>query len=238
MQKTETQPKPNQSDSKHARADTEPVFLGQGAQFKVYDLGNGRVKKVPQDQEGSEQAISIWYKGAPSEIPEYARNMQLLRDRGNEHVAKVIRNVPDAASFFGNPIFEPDGSVIQDKVALLGEQIDKSSPEGAKELLRKYIGSIKKSWDYGCYDWVFNLCTNTGVDQNGEVVMMDFGEMGLDKDTALDLVNNRPWENSYDTTHRLSQENRDYFVRKASEDITPDSLDRHWQSALPETAAA
>lgn len=237
MLKTETSQK-NSANSRHSGADSEPTYLGEGAQFKVFDLGNGRVKKVPQNEAGSIKAISVWHKGSETEIAEYARYMQLLRERGNEHVAGVIRDVPEASGFFGNPVFETDGSVTQDKLSLLGAHIDESTSEGARTLLRKYIDGIKKSWDYGCYDWVFNLCTNTGVDAQGEVVMMDFGEMGLDKSAAAQLIHDKPWENSYDTMHRLSAENRDYFIRKASEGLTVDSLNRHWQSALPEARTA
>lgn len=211
----------------------EPVLLGEGSQYRVYDVAEDRVLKVPQTQEGSEAAIATWYKESPEGIPEYARKISFLRDQGASYVRNLVNYVDGAYELFGRPDFNPDGSFTQDKMTPMGEILKTASPEEAQRLLDGYIGIIKQSWDMGCFDWVFNMASNVCVSKSGRVVLSDFGEMGFERSTAEALIADRRWEKSYDAQHVLTDEQRTYFFAQAQKKLTKESLGRHWRRALP-----
>ncbi len=218
-------------DPSLATGNVPATFLGEGAQFRVYDMHNGHVLKVPQTLEDSVTAVTSWHKGSPEEIQQYAQTLVELRDKGTTYVRELIGQHPEAASFFGNPRFFDSGSFIQDRLTPLDSVLKTDSSE-AFSTIDKYLDGVVKSWEYGCFDWVFNLAINTAVNDRGELVMMDFGEMGFDLDTLHGLIGQRTWEHSYDTTHRLHPKVREYFLDQAGKQLTKDRSTRHWRRRL------
>src|SRR6476469_897426 len=110
------------TEHQRSRADTEPYeLIGQGGQYQVFDMGNGRVKKVPQTFDASFDVIGHWHDGPIEEQREYVQRVLESRTAGAAHVERVIKRRPEAASFFGNPTFNRDGSIEQDKVVPLGK---------------------------------------------------------------------------------------------------------------------
>lgn len=207
------------------------AFLGEGAQYQVYDMGDGHVRKVPQSLEGAMQAVGVWHKGTPQEIEQYAHMVMGFRDQGAAYVRELTTKYPEARPFFGNPQFQEDGSIIQDKLTPLGEMLASDTP-AAFEAIDKYLDSVVKSWEYGCFDWVFNLAANTATDGNGNIVMMDFGEMGFDLSTLNGVIDKKAWSQSYDAQHRLHPEVKGYFLGATKWALSKDRAARHWRKRL------
>ncbi|CAN5175448.1 hypothetical protein BH09PAT3_BH09PAT3_6500 [soil metagenome] len=206
-------------------------FLGAGAQYSVYDRGDGRVRKIPHGIKDSMAAIAQWHKGSEIEIADYAKHLAETRQKSADHVRRITRDNPKARAFFGNPRFEDDGTIIQDKVEVLADVL-KKYPEKSDDLLLKYVGSVKQSWKYGCFDLVYNMANNTGV-KNDEIVMMDFGEIGTDKSWMHGIIDERKWEDSYDYQHVLDGEQAAFVRGAARAMLTHDALDQRWQADFP-----
>jgi hypothetical protein len=95
-----------------------------------------------------------------------------------------------------------------------------------------YVRSVQESLKFGCYDWVFNPLRNSGVNADGDVIMMDFGEIGMDKGQIGQLIADRAWEKSYDYTHEMTESQQSYLRGLTRSMLNQQSLDQLWQTAL------
>lgn len=204
-------------------------LIGEGAQYKVYDMGD-RVRKVPQTIEDSEAAIRWWYPGTESEVTAYARKLHGLGFQSSHHVRTLIAHFPESAEFFGNPTFYDDGTIDQDKMPSVGETIE-AQPEMTEEYLWQYVQSIPETWKYGCHDQTFNLLSNYGV-SSGKVVMRDFGEMGFDKDDMHKLITERAWEEPWEYQNVLTEAQQGFMRGATRAMLTHEELDQRWATAI------
>jgi hypothetical protein len=208
----------------------ERVLLGEGSQVRVYDLGNGRVRKEPKTLEEATAAISEWYDGSSQGTAvEYAEMLDRYRDQGLKYVAELIRAHPETAWFFGNPEIDEDGSLETDMLESVGSyMLRHAAPEDKRRIIDEYIGSIKTSWKMGCYDWTFQFLGNCGINRTGAVVMLDFGEMGYDKETAHEMIEQKKWETAWDP-NELDPETRAYYFKEMERVLTHEALDERWR---------
>lgn len=214
-------------------AEREPELLGNGAQYRVYDLGNNRVRKVPLTFEESTDVVDGWYDKPQDDTPEVVGKILRLRDQGTSYVQSLIEAQPGIARFFGNPTFHEDGVIEQDKITTAADHLDRLVDEDdIRSFFVDSTDAIKRAWDYGICDKVFNMLNNYGVDADRKLVMMDFGEISNDLEYAHRLVDNQAWRESYDFRNGLNAEKQQIFAEIATASLTPDSLDRHWGKAL------
>lgn len=221
------------SEKHFQEGDTKtPELLGQGAQFKVFDIGDNKVLKIPLERNETQAVISSWYSTPPNNLEQTVNKAINDRERSISYIKQLLGNNPNASSFFGNPSFQPDGSIIQDRVKTVEEWMLHLEKIDQKSLLIDCIDAIKTGWEYGASDNVFNFMRNFGVDDSNKVIMIDFGELSPDINMAQDCIKNNEWLNSFDYNNVLDSEQQEFFAKHANESLTLASFERHWRKQI------
>ncbi len=213
---------------------SEGTLIGEGLQYRVFDEGNGRVMKDPGGLNTSTVAENMRRMYLiPNDLPKEeaearANSIILARDRGARFVRRLAQNRPDQLWLFGNPSIDQNGRIEQDKVTLFSDYLDSQATEDEKRrAIDKYVDAVKNALRAGAIEYTFNFGRNFGVDNSGQVVLIDFGELGLRKNDAHGVIDVRGWEQSHDAT-LLSPELRAYFNEAMAREITHETVDELW----------
>jgi len=206
--------------------------IGRGVQYKVIDMQDGRVKKIPLTREESRAVIATWY--APNKIPdkELVIDYAELAIGANKRTGGLIHKYPAIAYTFANPIFEGEAVYTQDKVAILGDVLSEGSTVEGQKLIDSYIELILLQWQYGISERVFNFTINNGVDRDYNVVLLDFGEITSDKDKITLGIDNQRWLQAISYQQHMPESLKDYYASKMNERLTTQTLSNIWATAL------
>lgn len=193
--------------------------IGEGWQYTVYDLGNGRVLKKFHSTPRSYWVIikTIFpFKNDPLwKIFDYSRGMK----RTAIESFSIIKNKNIPASWMANPEFVSELDFEQDKVESLAQVFDKCSVEEGKKLVDKFVEFNKKLFSFGIIDKSFNITKNYGMDINGGVVLIDIGEIFDNKEKIEQQRRERAWAKFYVCDEIKNWDVRDYFLRKMDEEF-------------------
>lgn len=187
-------------------------IIGWGWQYTVYDLGNGRVRKVFNSPVLS--YLIIFSKIFPFrrqrfwDIPKYIPKLRIKAHHSIEFLKES--NLP--LSWFSNPLFTENLDYEQDMVTDLQTVLNNSLSKDSKELLDKTAVFCKVLAQNGVIDKFFNVSKNFGVDKNGNIVMIDIGELVTAPDKIQEQIESRPWA-SEAHSEKITQSNlRRYFI--------------------------
>jgi hypothetical protein len=200
-------------------------LIGQGAQFKVFDVGS-QVRKVPNNKPEVLEVLRSWDTKSTNIALEKEANM-LINDR-TESIEKIRKSKVDL-SIIGNPKFLSNGEILQDKVVILGDALERSEEKEWKKLIDGYIDNIFLQWRYGFADRIFNFTVNNGVTKQGEIVLIDFCEITFDKDRVLSHINYKKWESSAALRWHIKDEKlKQYFLEQMDNRVTKEALEKNW----------
>jgi len=206
--------------------------IGKGAQYKVIDTHDGRVRKIPLTLEESREVIAGWY--APRPIPveltvsKYRQQAILSANK----VGDLLGEHPELRASFGNPAFETEGVYTQDKLMTLGQALRAASDTNARQLIDAYARLIVRHWRYGISERVFNCTVNNGVDEKGEIVLLDFGEITSNKDKVIRAIQAKRWLRSYSFREDMSPMLQAYYADAMAERLTIPVLESTWRKAI------
>lgn len=203
-------------------------IINTGAQYKVIDLHNGRVRKVLLTHEESQAVVKSWY--AP-EVPPREELTPNYRKRALDactNIQRLLDNHPELRPCFGNPTFELEGTYTQDKVRPVREVLKDVSVSRQKALVNQFIDLVLYLWQYGLSELVFNWTINNGVDEAGRIVLIDFGETTLHKKDVQTTINTKRWLRSFSYTDDLPETIQAYYAQKLAERLTLKALDETW----------
>ncbi len=193
--------------------------IGEGWQYTVYDLGNGRVLKKFHSTLKSYWIIlkTIFpFKNDPLwKIFDYSRGMKITALES--FIIMKSKNIP--ASWMANPEFVNKLDFEQDKVESLAQVFDKSSVEEGKKLVDKFVEFNKKLFSFGIIDKSFNITKNYGIDSKGDVVLIDIGEIFDSKEKIEQQRKERAWAKFYVCDEIKSLDVRDYFLKRMDEEF-------------------
>ncbi len=166
-------------------------YLGEGFYYKVYETDKGRVFKKFQPYWFSFKKIyDFSRKRAGSSIIKSIKDAH--RARTNEKRALLtmkekLQRMP--LHLFANPHFVAGRlDYYQDEVEILDDFLQRNDLETNKRVIDKYIELQKTFWSHGFHDKTFKLQTNYGVNKNGEVVCVDFGECAFTKEKTQQSI--------------------------------------------------
>ena len=100
----------------------------------------------------------------------------------------------------------------------------------SRELVDKYIDHILACWNYGFSDTVFNFMINSGITTDGDVVLIDLGELSWNRDEVAELVQKKHWEKRSSYNRLWDIELKKYMQEQFYKKITLTSLYIHWNS--------
>lgn len=196
-------------------------ILGQGWQYTTYDLGNGRVLKKFHPLLKSYwvlcKQIFPFTHDRPWQIPTFARHM---REKAIESF-KILKRHEIPPAWLGNPVFINELDFEQDKVRPLHDVLGEMNTDEAKKLIDDFIVFNTKLLRLGIIDKSFNITKNYGLASDGQMVLIDIGEL-LDDPLAVEHQLMSPvWSKSYVAGCIEDVEARKYFVEQMDTHFTP-----------------
>lgn len=193
--------------------------IGEGWQYTVYDLENSRVYKKYNSWVRSCWIIIkdcfphrlevIW------RIPKYIPSLKLKAFHSFELLKK--KDLPP--SWFGNPTFLNALDYEQDKLVPLHVAFKRLTKDESKKKIDAFIAFAQKLLEYGIVDKFFNIAKNFGINNDGQIILTDIGELVDDPVKIAKLQSERIWAVDYKSRSIEDKELREYFISK---------MDRHF----------
>lgn len=205
----------------------KPV-IGDGLEYTIYDLGNGRVLKRPKTPEEQRAKLISWGIVDEGEIEAKLREMDMLSHRSVEKTRSLLEDNKLSASLLGNPIFGPGLEYSQDKSTALHEYINSHSLEENKNEVEKYISLTHQLWKSGMADTIFNFTVNNGVSKDGSSVHLDIGEFVFEKSEIAEFIKKKIWLEKYSYTQLKDSVLQEFVAQKFDEAFTLEKLDELW----------
>ena len=217
--------------------------IGEGLQFRVFevDKNSKRVMKIPLSDDEIAQKITAWInqriQNPSSSSPMFTfeeKFISTLKEREHSYnfMKQLTQRVPQVQTIIGNIEFLDNLVMEQDRVTILGNLINDSvlKIEFQKQLIDNFIKLIFECWKYGFSDRVFNFTENTGIDERGNLIQIDCGEIVYEKEDVEELINTKRWLNSWSYTKDLQlSEIKKYYAKIMDEHITTENLEKYWR---------
>ncbi|MEK7194603.1 MAG: hypothetical protein AAB660_02870 [Patescibacteria group bacterium] len=200
--------------------------IGQGLQYKVFDLGNGRVLKKCISRSEARLKLISWGELRPTVIERDIENVFELRKDSIGRIFEKLGTIN--AEIIGNPEIFTDLGYKQDKVIPLGEYFSNHSVAENELVIDKYVENIFETWKYGFSDIIFNFTINNGVDSKGNVILIDLGELSFNKDEVAKCVVDQKWLKQHSCTTLHNEELKSYFISIMLDRVTLDGLNKYW----------
>jgi hypothetical protein len=193
--------------------------IGEGWQYSVYDLNNGRVLKKFHNPIKSYWVIlkTIFpFKDDPLMIiPDFSRSMKKKALASFEALKR--KDIPK--EWLGNPKFLNSLDFEQDKVEPLHKIFSNSDTSEIKKIIDKFIIFNKQLLERGIIDKSFNITKNYGLNNNAEIVLIDIGELFDQPEKIKEQLLSRAWDKKYVAGCIQDESARAYFVQKMNENF-------------------
>ncbi len=173
-----------------------------------------------------------WY--APREAPkeELLADYRQAAVDASQYICNMILAHPELNYSFGNPIFENNGQYTQDKVLVLGDALRNCTLREGEDLIDNYIDLILLHWQYGLSERVFNFTANNGVDGQGRVILLDFGEITHNKEKISSRIAAERWLKSWSYKGDLPEQFKRYYQLRMKERLSNEVFEATWRTAL------
>ncbi len=207
-------------------------YIGEGYYYKVYEVKPGRVFKKLQP---------YWFSF--TKIYQYSRNAGvsvvsalLGAHRGRVREVKALQairaklhTVPNA--LFAHAAFVRGLDYTQDLVTVVSDVLESNTFEANKDIIDQYVAFQKTLWSYGMHDTTFKLQPNYGVNGNGQLVCVDFGEFVYTKEAALKSIAGKKWlsRGTYKKWDDIPL--KEYYTQRMAELMNEEVLDACWGSS-------
>lgn len=193
--------------------------IGQGWQYTVYDLENGKVLKKFHSWIRAYfvifREIFPFDNDSFFEIPSFIKDVKRKADESFE----ILKRVDAPQEWLANPKFINKYDFEQDKVIPLHDVFDNLDTDEIKKIIDQFIELNKKLMSLGFIDKSFNIIRNYGLNNNGEVVLIDIGEL-FDKKELIDKqIKNRAWDKSYVSGRIKNREAQEYFINEMNKNF-------------------
>lgn len=194
--------------------------LGAGWQYTVYDLGNGRVLKKYNTWLMSLRIIvrdllprlldSELFLSELQKFPKIPQYISSLRIKALASIEALNRlSLPQA--WFANPRFLDGLDYEQDRVTPLHLLFEQQPIEVSKHAIDQFIVFNQRLLAHGVADKFFNCPYNFGLNAEGDVVLMDIGELITDIERIRQQIESRCWAVGYPSKFIHNKELRAYF---------------------------
>jgi hypothetical protein len=204
--------------------------LGAGWQYHAYDLGDGRVLKVPISRSALIHIALERRRNDPAYSPEQATAWAAAVVSGVQRSYRVLENVlPHLdARLLGNPELLGHGVYEQDKLLMIGDYISHHTfPENAA-IIDRYVDTTLELWQWGISEDVFNFTVNSGIGRDDGVVLCDLGDITASKTTVQRMVSNQVWLNRYSYNTLPDVRLKEYVRARLAEQLTPARVEMTW----------
>ena len=188
--------------------------LGHGWQHTAYDLENGRVLKRSNSWLRAFCVIAsmlypfnqypLW------KIPSYIQRARAKTARSFEILKRKELN----PAWFAHPVFLDGLDYEQDRVMPIHQAFDMSTIDESKKVIDDVIVFQKLLLQHGLIDKYFNIAKNFGIDANGDIVLIDIGEVTEDEKMILTQRRMQAWEAPYILRHIKEPKLQSYYAEQ------------------------
>jgi hypothetical protein len=214
--------------------DERGLLIGVGAQYTLHDLGDGRVVKIPNSTDGTRCFVGGWsphFDATTAHCPN--RETEYFREESVPHVLRLASRYQPLAVALGKPQVEPGNSFTQDKVSPLMHVIPTASPEDIQGYLNDLADLCLVCWLYGIHDRILNFGMNNGLDTEGRLVLVDFGETTFETWRVAKAVASRDWNSKALWVEKfLPVEFHDSYFQTMNDRLSPQNFERFWGEDL------
>lgn len=187
-------------------------YIGAGGQYRVYDLGNGRVFKRYRGRLSAFMRSVRTFSYRRHSLLELPRYAPWLRDLAKRSISALKQIRPDFA-LFGNPAFHGKLDYEQDLAIPVGQYVNNLSPAEVRHLIDSFVDLNRRLIAQGVVEHTFDIGTNFGIGRNGNVIVLDLGGLLIGSDDISGRLAVRPWSRHY-ALKTLPEPLRDYFVAR------------------------
>lgn len=191
--------------------------IGQGWQYTVYDIGNGRVLKKHNRLLVSFFVIikdffyfrdfRFWM------IPKYVSSVK----HNSEMSFRLLDRLKLNPEWFGNVEWLSNLDYKQDKVVTIGDYLKGNTIFQSRRIIDKFVLFNKQLLKYNIADKSFNICNNFGINKKGEIVLVDLGELSSGVKIKKH-IKNKIWKERY-IVGLLPKNLQEYFIKKMNKEI-------------------
>jgi hypothetical protein len=204
-------------------------------QFHVFDLGNGRVLKVPRTFRSQIRRLITrkWptTRADFAELVAEARRQPVRIDKSLRDLRSILDRIDP--HLVGNPELYADGCYTQDKATPLANIVLRADPAKQCGLIDLYIDGIHATWRHGFAEDSFNFLANVGLGAGRRTVVLDLAGIYVQKRRVLRTIERRDWVLTW-SYMRLVQSNLEtarYFLSAMRKAMRPETLDALWATA-------
>jgi hypothetical protein len=208
-------------------------FINAGAQYKVYRASPERVRKIPNTAAEALGVMAAWYAAddpVHAELPAIAAHSVETTQASSSRMRQLLSEFPELTSYVANPTFAPDGSYDQDASLLLSDALATCTPADAEAIFYKFAHAKLYEWQFGFSDRVFNLTVNNGLDAQGKMLLLDFGEVATEQAHIERHIAEKVWLNRFSYKLGMPADHKPLFARIMDEVVTEENLHLHWRS--------
>jgi hypothetical protein len=188
-------------------------LLGRGWQYTVYDLGNGKVLK----------RYNTWFEAYRVMLKDslmHARLPVLLFSKyyneGKVCARQSLGNITKSSLspiMFGSPKMISEYDYEQTYAEPLSRYLKRVSTEKGKEMIDAFIEFNKTLARNSLLEKNCNIGDNFGINESGEIVIIDLGEICTSQKEIQQQINNRVWA-APDVLSRIPSSLHAYLVEK------------------------
>ncbi len=187
--------------------------IGQGWQYSVYDLENGRVYKRKNSR--WEAYKVMWRSTLPfPPIWKFAKFYDSVGNEARDSLKKIEETSLDAGLFANSKILSNGIDYEQDKIIPIQDYFQSHSIEEGKVVIDKFIVFVKFLMAHNMVDKSFAIGKNFGLNSNGEVVLCDIGEIWSDPENIQKLIMEKIWSKHYVVKIFPNNHLKDYFLQE------------------------
>ncbi len=211
--------------------------LGRGWEYRVYDLGKGRVLKIPRtipDQVCRIASWSVMQRRLPSwrEVWLQARRKQVSEVKLREIVRVISTRSFEALCLVGNPEVLADGRYTQEQVTPVADYVRTHSQRECRAIISRYAGLVVELWGLGLGDCGFNVFMNCGVRSDESVMQMDITSLTQDVVEIQRSINRRAW-NGWTLWHDWPDDKtRSEWLSHADRHFSLGTFQKAWREAM------
>jgi hypothetical protein len=206
--------------------------LGAGWQYNAHDLGNGRVLKVPRSYAERLRLAFAVHRRDPhfsrDQADAWVTTGNTTLQRSYRLLEHVLPNID--GRLMGNPTLLSHGVYEQDRLIMVADYIKHRSFNENVEVIDLYIDATLALWRWGVSETEFNFTTNSGIDQNGSVVLCDLGELTAQRDIVRRMVTDRVWLQRWSYNALADKRLQDRIRTSLAERLTAATLDAVWNT--------
>ncbi len=204
-----------------------PKIIGRGLEYTVYSMTNGRVRKRPNTVAEQNDVLLSWCIDGEKRRNKIIESINNLSEISVELVQEILAAYRIHKSLLGSPVFKKNGSYTQNKIVTLDAYFENHNISENEKVVDKYVEFVHHLWMAGMCDGTFKFLENNGINNEGDLVQLDFGEMIFTKEKVISLIESKKWL-SQNFRFIADESLKLYIEERFEQELTLSKLEKFW----------